>query len=89
MWYSAISSEIEKSNILALKNGSRLPEILKWFEEQQENICSRTKNLDEDVVVEYNFKDPNNEESLKTIQMTLSVNRLYVNYLFSYCSITF
>ena len=77
-WESALTQEIERANITALKSGSRMPEVIEWYYRHQAQVQHIAAPLDSPIAATLSYQAPGRSGVMKESEVVLAVG----NYSF-------
>ena len=77
-WYDCIQKNIDNSNIIALRSGSRLPEVVEWYYRYQHEVNLRTTLLENEQYADMHYTLPiksnnNTDSQWKTTSLSISM----------------
>jgi hypothetical protein len=73
LWQNALNLEIERSNTIALKNGSRVPEVVEWYYHHQTELVHSTRVLENKMKAIFVYAGPGRNGNIKNSAVTLLV----------------
>lgn len=73
-WNDALCSEVERMNIVAIQNGSRVPEVVEWYYQHQSEVVKRNAFLSDAVLVDLHYTVPGRLGVQSTTKFNISVS---------------
>ncbi len=73
-WNEALCSEIERVNIIAIQNGSRVPEVVEWYYQHQTDVMRRNAFLANEVLVNLHYAVPGRMGAQSVTKFSVSVS---------------
>lgn len=80
-WLSHLNSEIVRRNIMALQAGSRLPEIVSWYYQYQEEVYERTQFLENEIEIVLIYQTPGKAGGKLTSNFLIEVRGYFFIYI--------